>query len=145
MAAPKHLVTALYKVQDTNLICPPIVSQYAAMGALGAGKAYCKEKLEGIKNVRSTILAELGENNPYWTLSPSNGAFYFLLKLETRLDDMTVVRELISRHRVAVIPGHTFGLSNGCYLRIAYAALDRHNALEGIRRLTNGLQAVVEY
>ena len=145
MAVPEHLVTALYKAQDTTLICPPVVSQYAATGALEAGKSFFQEKLGNIEDVRNIFLAELRKINAYCTLSPSNGAFYFLLKLDTTLDDMTVVRRLISEHRVAVIPGHTFGLGNGCYLRVAYGALDRHHAREGIRRLTNGLKAVVEY
>ena len=145
MVTPDHLVTALYKVQDTTVICPPVVSQYAATGALEAGKIYCKQQLESIEDVRNLFLAELRGINACCTLSPSNGAFYFLLKLDTTLDDMTVVRRLISEHRVAVIPGHTFGLRHGCYLRVAYGALDRQHAREGIRRLTHGLKAVVEY
>ena len=104
---------------------------------------YCKQKLGAIEEVRNIMLAELSEINSLCTLSPSNGAFYFLLKIDTDLDDLTVVRRLISEHGVAVIPGHTFGLSNGCYLRIAYGALDRHNAGEGIKRLTHGLRNVV--
>lgn len=144
MVAPEHLVTALYKVQDTNLICPPIVPQYAAIGALEAGRNYCAQKLAGINEVRNIILAELRGRNAFCTLSPGNGAFYFLLKIDTGLDDMTVARRLISEHGVAVIPGHTFGFSNGCYLRVSYGALDILNTREGIRRLTNGLKAVVE-
>ena len=143
MVAPNHLATALDKVQDTNLICPPIISQHAAMGAMEAGMPYCTQKLGAIEEVRNIMLAELSEINSLCTLSPSNGAFYFLLKIDTDLDDLTVVRRLISEHGVAVIPGHTFGLSNGCYLRIAYGALDRHNAGEGIKRLTHGLRNVV--
>jgi len=143
MVAPEHLKTALYKVQDTNLICPPIVSQYAALGAMETGMPYCRQKMEGIADVRKIILAELRDINSFCTVSPSNGAFYFLLKVATELDDMTVVRRLIGEHGVAVIPGHTFGLNDGCYLRVSYCALDRHNALEGIRRLISGLKAVV--
>jgi aspartate/methionine/tyrosine aminotransferase len=142
MVAPIHLESALYKVQDTNLICPPLVSQYAALGAMEIGKTYCRKKLEGIADVRKIILDELRETNAFCTVSPGNGAFYFMLKVATELDDMTVVRKLVSEHGVAVIPGHTFGLNDGCYLRVSYGALDRHNALEGIMRLTGGLKAI---
>ena len=142
MVAPAHLQTALYKAQDTNLICPPVVSQYAAMGALEAGQAYCRRQLGNFEDVRKIILAELRNISSFCTLSSSNGAFYFLLKVDTELDDLTVVRRLISEHGVAVIPGHTFGHSNGCYLRVAYGALERQYAVEGIRRLTGGLAAL---
>ena len=143
LVAPVHLETALYKIQDTNLICPPLVSQYAALGALEAGMDYCRRQLEGIVDIRNMILTELCDIDSFCTVSPGNGAFYFLLKIATELDDMTVVRKLISEHGVAVIPGHTFGLDAGCNLRVSYGALDRQNAREGIRRLTRGLTTLV--
>jgi len=143
MVAPAHLEPALLKAQDTNLICPPVVSQYAAIGAMESGRAYCRQKMDSITEARDVIMNELRDINSCCTVSSSNGAIYFLLKVDTELDDMTVVRRLICEHGVAVIPWHTFGLGNGCYLRVAYGALDRNNALEGIRRLTGGLKALV--
>ncbi|MGH8120946.1 MAG: pyridoxal phosphate-dependent aminotransferase [Gammaproteobacteria bacterium] len=144
MVAPGHLVPALYKAQDTNLICPPIVTQYAAIGALETGRSYCEQKLAGITAVRNIILSELRDSSSLSNLPAGNGAFYFLLKINTGLDDMALTGRLISEHRVAVIPGHTFGFSKGCYLRVSYGALDRHNARQGIIRLTHGLKAVVK-
>ncbi len=41
MTVPETLWVAVNKIQDTLLICPPHVSQAAAVGALGAGRAYC--------------------------------------------------------------------------------------------------------
>ena len=38
MVIPKHLLVEVKKIQDTILICPPVISQYAALGALSAGK-----------------------------------------------------------------------------------------------------------
>ncbi len=37
MVTPAHLLEALDKIQDTILICPPVVSQRAAVGALRGG------------------------------------------------------------------------------------------------------------
>ena len=39
-----------------------------------------------------------------------------------------------------MIPGIAFGLEEGCYLRIAYGALDKNTAAEGLRRLVGGLK-----
>jgi len=42
MVIPAHLSVAIKKVQDTILICPPVISQYAALGALQTGYSYCQ-------------------------------------------------------------------------------------------------------
>lgn len=144
MVIPEFLTEAVYKAQDTNLICPPIPSQYAAMGALQEGVAYCRDKLKMIREVRSIILSHLDKIKTFARISRSEGAFYLLIRLETDLDDLAVARQLISNFRVAVLPGTTFGLHNGCYLRVAFGALDKNNALEGIQRLVDGLTTIIE-
>ena len=70
------------------------------------------------------------------------GAFYALMKLETPLNDMDVVEKLIREFGVAVMPGSTFGAEDGCYLRVAYGALDREGVAEGVGRLVRGLRTV---
>ena len=77
-------------------------------------------------------------------IPPAKGAFYFLLKVQTDMPPMQVVERLIREHRVAVLPGTTFGLEKGCYLRVAYGALQTDTAAEGIGRLVQGLQAIVK-
>jgi aspartate/methionine/tyrosine aminotransferase len=46
-------------------------------------------------------------------------------------------------HRVAVIPGETFGVADGCCLRVAYGSLKEETVVEGVDRLVNGLKAIV--
>ncbi|MEM7590410.1 MAG: pyridoxal phosphate-dependent aminotransferase [Cyanobacteria bacterium P01_A01_bin.83] len=142
MIIPQHLVMPIKKVQDTNLICPPVISQYAATGALQVGRSYCEEHLVKISQVRSIFLEQLQSLGDICTLAPSNGAFYCFLKLKTELDDLELVRQLIKRYRVAVIPGSTFGMITDCYLRVAYASLQPATAEEGITRLITGLKAI---
>jgi aspartate/methionine/tyrosine aminotransferase len=145
MVVPPHLIEAINKIQDTILICAPVISQYAALGALAAGPPYCAEKLKGIAEIRELMLRGLAGMNDLCEVPPADGAFYFLLRLKTDLDSMTVVERLIRAHRVALIPGSTFGLEAAggfCHVRLAYAALTRENAQEGLRRLTIGLRAL---
>jgi aspartate/methionine/tyrosine aminotransferase len=143
MVIPDHLTNAVYKVQDTNLICPALPSQYAAIGAMEEGVQYCRGKLKIIEEVRNIMLRQLEKISELCRISNSDGAFYFLLKVDTGMDDMTLAEQLIKKHNVAVIPGHTFGLIDGCYIRVSYGALDKNNATVGIQRLTNGLNAVI--
>jgi aspartate/methionine/tyrosine aminotransferase len=141
MVIPAHLLSAVTKIQDTNLICAPGISQYAALGALQAGKAFCREKVAAIAQVRQLVLKELQTIPDICTVPLANGAFYFLLNVHFELDSLDLVKRLIQEHQVATIPGSTFGMA-GCYLRVAYGALEAETAIEGISRLVNGLKAI---
>ncbi|MGB3404839.1 MAG: pyridoxal phosphate-dependent aminotransferase [Microcoleaceae cyanobacterium] len=142
MVIPRHLLLAVQKVQDTIAICPAVISQYAAMGALTAGYSDCRDKIQEIAKVREMILSELDKIQDVCTVNSAKGAFYFLLKIETKLTAMEIAERLIKEFRVAVIPGNTFGIETGCYLRIAYGALQQQTAIAGIQRLTKGLKQI---
>ncbi|MDZ8188974.1 MAG: pyridoxal phosphate-dependent aminotransferase [Nostoc sp. ChiSLP02] len=143
MVIPKYLLAAIKKIQDTILICPPVISQYAALGALQAKEDYLKENIGRIVEVRQLLLESLNSLQHLCTITPANGAFYFFLKVHTQIDDFELVKRLIQEYKVAVIPGATFGVENGCYLRVAYGALQKETAKEGIERLVEGLQNIV--
>jgi aspartate/methionine/tyrosine aminotransferase len=142
MVSPEPLLISMKKIQDTILICPPVISQYAAVGAMKAGVAYCAERLRGIAEVRQRFLCDLKPLASLCTVPATQGAFYFLLKVHTARPTMEIVERLVREYGVAVLPGTTFGLEEGCYLRASYGALQAEVALEGIDRLVRGLQAL---
>jgi len=144
MVIPEHLLVPIKKVQDTILICPPVVSQYVALGALQAGTDYCQSHIRAITSVRQLVLGSLNHLQSLCKVAPADGAFYFLLKVHTQLNAFELVERLIREHQVAVIPGTTFGMNNGCYLRVAYGALQKETAVEGIERLVRGLKTIVK-
>jgi aspartate/methionine/tyrosine aminotransferase len=143
MVLPERLYMAVKKIQDTILICPPVVSQWAAVGAMSVGAQYCRKKLEMTREVRQIALDELSAIPDLVTVPRANGAFYFLLRVNTNMDSMELVKKLIEEHKVAVIPGMTFGMKDKCYLRIAYGALQKETAAEGIGRLVKGLRQIL--
>ena len=143
LVIPEHLYLAVKKIQDTVVICPPVISQWAALGALEAGAPYCKAHLEKIANVRGIVLEELAKIPELVTVPPALGAFYCLMRVHTPLPAMEVVERLVRDFGVAVIPGTTFGMTDGCYLRVAYGVLEAHTAAEGLRRLVQGLREIV--
>ncbi|MEH1838538.1 MAG: pyridoxal phosphate-dependent aminotransferase [Nostoc sp.] len=144
MVIPKHLLVAVKKVQDTILICPPVISQYAALGALQVKDEYLKSNIGAIAQVRQLVLDSLNRLQSLCNIIPANGAFYFLLKVHTQMDAFELVKRLIQQHKVAVIPGTTFGMDDGCYLRVAYGALQKETVKEGIERLVQGLETIVK-
>ena len=141
MVIPARLEGAVRKIQDTILICPPVISQYVALGALNVGRDYVADKVRDLATVRRAVAATLAGVEGC-TVPSADGAFYFLLRVDTRLSAMEVTERLVRDHRVAVIPGTAFGITEGCSLRVAYAALPQAAILEGIGRLATGLKAL---
>jgi aspartate/methionine/tyrosine aminotransferase len=139
---PKDLLPSLLKVQDTNLICPPLVCQQAAIGALEVGSAYCKAHLNHLLGIRSQVISHLQKVSDKIDLVATEGAFYLLLKLHTQRNDLDVVKTLISDYQVSAIPGCAFGLTDGCYLRLSYGMLDSTRADEAMSRLVTGISAL---
>lgn len=140
---PGGLMRAFEKAQDTILICPPVVSQRAALGALEAGPAYCRPHIEGMARTRRLCLERLAELGPGCQTAPVKGAFYLPVRLDCPLRPMQVVERLVRDFGVAAIPGTAFGWDEGCYLRIAYGALEPDTVAAGMDRLVRGLAAVL--
>jgi len=143
MAYPARLAGAMMKIQDTVLICPPVVSQIAAGAALDVGRAYCEPFVRGLAEVREMVLSQLSTLAPRVKVPVADGAFYCFVKLDTAQDAMAIAERLIREHRVAVLPGMTFGVTDGCYLRVAYGALQKATVAEGMGRLVRGLREIL--
>ena len=59
MVIPASLHEAVNKVQDTLLICPPAVSQHAALAALAVGRAHAAAHLARLDETRRLIFDTL--------------------------------------------------------------------------------------
>ncbi len=140
MVVPDELFDAVNKIQDTNLICPPLVCQAAAAGALRAGRAYCAPHVASLAQVRTEVHDTLRGLGDLVEAPETEGAFYVLLRVKTTLDAFTLTRRLIERHRVAVVPGSAFGVNDTCALRVSFGALDRDTVAAGMGRLVDGLR-----
>ena len=142
MLIPKHLFKPVRKIQDTNVICPPVISQYAAIECLKIGRDYCLEKRQGIEIARTHLKKRLDKLSSV-SYPDLDGAFYAFLQLpDLPMDDMQIIEYLVQKHRVAVIPGMAFGIDDRQCLRVSYGALESSQAVEGIDRLIDGLQAL---
>jgi aspartate/methionine/tyrosine aminotransferase len=140
MVIPDGLWDAVNKIQDTLLICPPAVSQHAAIAALTVGRSYTSARLSELDSLRRLILAALEDPAVPCDVPPAEGAFYYLVRVRSTLDPLTLTERLIRRHRVAVIPGSAFGDTAGCSIRISYGALRPESVAEGAERLVRGLR-----
>jgi aspartate/methionine/tyrosine aminotransferase len=141
MVIPEALWDAVNKIQDTVLICPPAVSQHAALAALRVGRAYTNPYLAELDGLRRLIFEALRDPEVPCDVPSVGGAFYYLVRVRSALDSLALTERLIRTHRVAVIPGSAFGDTAGCSIRISYGALRPESVTEGVARLVHGLRA----
>jgi aspartate/methionine/tyrosine aminotransferase len=144
MVYPEPLAEAMMKSQDTILICPTIAAQVGAAAALSVGRAHCEPYVRELASIRDIVVSELARLAPLATVPTADGAFYALLRVHTSVDPMVVGERLVREHKVAVVPGTAFGMTDGCYFRVAFGALQKQTVAEGIGRLVAGLRAILE-
>lgn len=146
-AVPRQLVDGLARVQDTVLICPPRVSQRAALAALTAGPDWCRARIAGLAPRRRLLLdaisREQARGTPVELLAQPDGAFYALLRVDCRDGDRGLMERLIREHAVAVVAGGSFGLAASdrqVSLRLSYGMLPEPRLEEALERLFRGLR-----
>jgi len=150
---PSLLASAMAKIQDTVLVCPTMISQVAAIAALDVGRRYTAPHVRELAGIRDIVRRELNALAPFAEVPAADGAFYVLLKVHLERSakasaarcssPLDLAQRLIREHRVAVTPGPAFGMTDGCYFRVAYGALQRATVAEGIGRLVTGLRALL--
>lgn len=143
MVIPTVLFDPILKIQDTQLICASVISQYAAVFAMRQGKQWCLSQQGPIRESREMVVSALDEISDICNYPKSTGAFYFYLKIDTGQSSIDICEKLIREYGVAVIPGVTFGSTDGSYFRIAYGAMTPQNAGEGISRFVRGISDIV--
>ena len=150
MAAPAAFTSALAKVQDTVLICPPRLIQRAAQAALAVGPAWCRPRIAALAERRAQLLAAVARAQngglPVRLLTEPDGAFYGLLALDppvasaAGLTGDALMRRLVLEHRVAAVCGESFGYPAAePVLRLSYGLLGAAELEEALRRLFGGI------
>ncbi len=140
---PEALFSAMMKSQDTILINPTMAAQIGAEAALRVGRAYAEPYVRELASIRDIVFSELNALAPLARVPAADGAFYALMKVETNQAPLALAERLIREHKVAVIPGDAFGMTDGCYFRVAFGALQKATVAEGVGRLVAGLRALL--
>lgn len=135
---PLDLSEAMNKVQDTNVICAPVVSQLLALELLSRGRSELDARIAALGEVRRAVHSALAELGDLAEIPRTEGALYVLMKLPgLEGDPLEFNRAMAQRHRVATVPGFAFGLGDprtANYQRLSYGALDAQTVAEGVQR-----------
>jgi aspartate/methionine/tyrosine aminotransferase len=140
---PADLREAFDKVQDTNLICAPVVSQLVALEALRLGRDWVRPRIEALARVREAVHQRLAGLGDLVSFPATEGAFYVLMQLPGIDDPLAFAQAMVERHRVATIPGFAFGLADTARAnaqRLAFGALDPATVNEGVERFVSAVR-----
>ena len=141
MTVPRTLESAISKVQDNILICPPTISQFAALECLKSGDAYVKEQMQQIAANRELCRMMLGDLADKGLIEPPHieGALYAFIALRDKVCNLATIEKLIADFGIAVIPGDAFGSHYKHCMRVSYGALSTERLELGLERLAKGL------
>jgi aspartate/methionine/tyrosine aminotransferase len=149
-AVPRQLLASLAQVQDTVMICPPRITQRAALAALAAGPDWIATRVASLKERRRLVLEAVAsarsQGLPITLPVVPDGAFYALLSCATPLAGEALVERLVLDHGVATLPGEAFGIGGGegpSLLRLSYGMLEPPLLAEALDRLLMGLRQLL--
>lgn len=134
MTVPEDMIRTVERLAQNFFICPPHVSQIAALAALDA-----IDEAEANRTVYAANRALMLERLPqigFDRIAPPDGAFYIYADVSGLTDDsLAFSREILEKAGVAVTPGLDFDpVRGGQSLRFSYAG-SAADITEGLDRL----------
>ncbi len=142
MLVPEDLRRPVDVLTGNFTICPPVLSQQAAVAAFDASSyAECDAHVARYAENRAVLLD--GLRSLGWTrLAPADGAFYVYADLEGLTDDsMGFALRLLAETGVALTPGVDFDTERGRhFVRLSFAG-QRTEIETGLDRLATWLKS----
>ncbi|MBT9132244.1 MAG: Aspartate aminotransferase [Firmicutes bacterium] len=140
-AANKEIVAAMSGLQDHSTSNPSSISQWAAVAAISGDQSYLREMVVEFRKRRDYIVQRLSGIDGVSCLQP-DGAFYFFLNVsglfgktfngQIIMDSILLTELLLTKAKVAVVPGSAFG-SPG-HIRLSFAT-SMSNITSGLNRI----------
>lgn len=119
IVAPEAVVRALTGLAIVTTYGVPGFVQDAAEHALSLGEARERENAAPFRARRDAALARLARTDAVG-VAPPDGAMYLMLDLRgTGMTGVRFAETLLDRHRVAVMPGESFGAAAAGHVRVA--------------------------
>ena len=130
-AAPKPLADAIDKIQNHTVSNATTFAQYGALAALQGDQTFISDLRDEYDVKRQFVLARLRGINNIRVVEPKGAFYFFVYTGQLGLKSMNLTDKLLSRYKVAAVPGIAFGYDEG--IRLSYCTtLDVLN--EGLTR-----------
>ncbi len=130
-AAPKALAEAIDKIQNHTVSNATTFAQYGAIAALQGDQTFISDLRDEYDVKRQFVLSRLRGINNIRVVEPKGAFYFFVYTGQLGLKSMNLTDKLLSRYKVAAVPGIAFGYDEG--IRLSYCTtLDVLN--EGLTR-----------
>src|SRR3989339_902106 len=111
----------ILKVHDSLVTCAPVISQYAAMGALEMGESDREGFKQEYLKRRRLMCSRLDKlKNIFEYIKPSSSYFVFPSFKQDSGGSWDFALELLDKARVAVVPGIAFGSNGENHIRLSF-------------------------
>lgn len=160
VVAPKEIIDRTSAVQDTNYICPPSLSQYAALAAMEGPQDHVEQFRMEFQRRRDVICERL-DRTGFEYVKPS-GAYYVFPRIPAtisdnkprnkkaegrfeeipekfRTPDTAAALDLLYDKGVVTVPGISFGDFGRNHIRLSFAA-DEKDINEAFDRIEDWLR-----
>ena len=137
LVLPKRLIRGIQKLQQNMYICAPVVSQYAAIGALSINNNDIAKMINSYKRKRDFMVSNLNDMGIDLGYNPDS-AFYAFADMSKFSDDsLTLSMDILDKVGLGVAPGIDFGPSFKKYIRLSYSS--------SLKNIQVGLDKMREY
>jgi len=130
-AAPESIAKAIAKIQSHTVSNATTFAQYGGLAALQGDQNFLGDLREEYDGRRQFMMARLQGIHNIRVVEPQGAFYFFVYTGQLGIKSQNLCDKLLSRYRVAAIPGIAFGYDEG--LRLSYCTtLDVLN--EGLSR-----------
>jgi aspartate/methionine/tyrosine aminotransferase len=137
-----EILKEILKVHDCLVTCAPVISQYAAMGALEMGEKEVKKFNREFQDRRDLVCSRLDSLSDHFEYIKPSGAYYVFPKiLKGETDSWKFTLDLLDKAQVAVVPGFAFGPNGEGHFRINFGRKedDINRAFDRIEKYCKGI------
>jgi aspartate/methionine/tyrosine aminotransferase len=125
MVVPEHIKREALKVQDATIICPPRISQVAALSALTTAPVHLPGFRQAFARRCALICERLDRVAHVFSYAAPEGAYYVFPRiLANHEDSLEFALRLLQDARVTVTPGRAFGPAGEHHVRMAFCMDD---------------------
>jgi len=127
----------ILKVHDALVTCAPVISQYAAMGALEMGENSILKFNKSYKERRDLVCQRLDKLKNIFSYIKPESSYYVFPKIINSNNSWKFALNLLEKTQVAVIPGMAFGKNGEGHIRISYgrSTQDINRAFDRLEKL----------
>ncbi|RLC38476.1 aminotransferase [Candidatus Falkowbacteria bacterium] len=133
----ESIVGEILKVHDCLVTCAPVISQYAAMGALEMGESDIKKFNLIYEQRRELICSRLDRLKHIFSYVKPESSYYVFPKIKiNNPDSWKFALDLLDNIQVAIVPGIAFGPNGEGHVRMSFGRNEKDiteafNRMEG--------------